>query len=232
MAFLFEDSLHAIKAPLSDDFESIQDLCRAVYPSSMPWSLDQLKSHQSIFPMGQLICIDKTTNELIGAAFSVIICWDDYETHQSWREFTDSGTFQNHDPENGKTLYGAEVMVHPKFQGQGIGKKLYLARRRLTEELGLLRIRAGARLRGYQTYSDRFSPQEYVAQVVQSRIFDPTLSFQLKQGFVVIQVVKGYLLHDPESLGYAAVIEWLNPAVATEEHFEKQKLKAKLFFEE
>ena len=44
---------------------------------------------------------------------------------------------------------------------------------------------------------------------------DPTLSFQLSQGFEVLAVVSGYLLHDPESLGYAAVIEWLNPNVAT-----------------
>jgi hypothetical protein len=29
-------------------------------------------------------------------------------------------------------------------------------------------------------------------------------------------VVSGYLRHDPESLGHAAVIEWLNPEVATD----------------
>jgi hypothetical protein len=27
----------------------------------------------------------------------------------------------------------------------------------------------------------------------------------------VLAVVSGYLRHDPESLGFAAVIEWLNP---------------------
>jgi hypothetical protein len=30
-------------------------------------------------------------------------------------------------------------------------------------------------------------------------------------------VVQGYLRHDPESLGHAAVIEWLNPQVARPE---------------
>ena len=44
-------------------------------------------------------------------------------------------------------LYGAEVMVHPARQGTGVGKCLYEARRALTIRLGLLRIRAGARLR-------------------------------------------------------------------------------------
>jgi hypothetical protein len=35
----------------------------------------------------------------------------------------------------------------------------------------------------------------------------------------VIAVVSGYLRYDPESLGFAAVIEWLNPAVATAEDY-------------
>jgi hypothetical protein len=48
---------------------------------------------------------------------------------------------------------------------------------------------------------------------VQGELSDPTLSFQLRRGFRVLATVSGYLRHDPESLGYAAVIEWLNPEV-------------------
>jgi hypothetical protein len=38
-----------------------------------------------------------------------------------------------------------------------------------------------------------------------------TLSFQLAQGFRVLGVVRHYIEADPESLGFAAVIEWMNP---------------------
>ncbi len=115
----------------------------------------------------------------------------------------------------GRTLYGAEVMVHPEIRGSGIGGKLYDARRALAERLGLLRIRAGARLRGYHRYAERMDAREYVRRVVRGSYRDPTLSFQIHRGFHVLAVVSGYLRHDPESLGWAAVIEWLNPAVAT-----------------
>lgn len=121
--------------------------------------------------------------------------------------------FTNHDPVNGRTLYGAEVMVLPNRRRLGIGKALYAARRALVEQLGLLRIRAGARLRGYYRYADRMSAGEYAAAVVRSEVDDPTLTFQLKQGFTVLAVISGYLRHDPESLGWAAIIEWLNPNV-------------------
>jgi predicted amidohydrolase len=154
-----------------------------------------------------------------GMAASLIILWDDYEMKATWRDFTDSGMFTNHDPARGRTLYGAEVMVHPTYQGQGTGKQLYRARRKLVERLGLLRIRAGARLRHYHRHADRLSPAEYVIQVIQGKIGDPTLSFQLKQGFEVLAVVPNYLRHDPESLGYAAIIEWLNRRVAQPEDY-------------
>ena len=52
---------------------------------------------------------------------------------------------------------------------------------------------------------------------MRGEIKDPTLSFQLREGFDVIAVVAGYLRNDPESLGFAAVIEWLNPDVARPE---------------
>ena len=110
-------------------------------------------------------------------------------------------------------------MVKPTLQRSGIGKKIYQARRELAERLGLLRIRAGARLRGYHRYAHRMSAEEYVIRVVRGKLHDPTLSFQLKQGFHVLSVVSGYLHYDPESRGYAAIIEWINYQVAKPEDY-------------
>ncbi len=80
----------------------------------------------------------------------------------SRRDFTDNRRFTNHDPHNERTLYAAEVTVHPQCQGRGVGKKIYAVRRALVERLGLLRIRAGARLRGYHRYAGKLTPEEYV----------------------------------------------------------------------
>ncbi len=101
-------------------------------------------------------------------------------------------------------------MVDPERQGCGIGKMFYAARRQLVVDLNLKRIRAMARIRGYHRYHNTHSPQEYVAKVVAGEFSDATLSFQLKQGFKVLDVVPGYPKNDPESMGHAAVIEWTN----------------------
>jgi GNAT superfamily N-acetyltransferase len=152
-------------------------------------------------------------------AASLIVLWDDYELSTSWRDFTATGSFANHDPVRGRTLYGAEIMVSPALQGQGVGSQLYAARETLARRLGLLRIRAGARLRDYHRHADRMTAEAYVAAVVRGALVDRTLTFQLRRGFRVLGVVANYLRHDPESLGYAAVIEWVNDEVAFREGY-------------
>lgn len=196
-----------------EDFAAIIELCRKVYPESAPWKPEQLGSHVQVFPEGQFVAIDRESGRLLGIAASLIVNWDDYEDRANWREFTASGMFTNHDPVGGRTLYAAEVMVDPASQGRGIGKSLYRARRQLARRLGLSRIRAGARLRGYHRFAETLTPEQYVGEVVAGRRRDATLSFQLAQGFQVFDVVGEYLSNDPESLGYAALIEWANPAV-------------------
>ena len=202
-----------------EDFPGIAELSREVYAGSPPWNEAFLSSHLQLFPEGQFVALEDDTGRVVGMAASLVILWDDYHMSMDWVSFTSGGWFTNHDPEHGRTLYGAEVMVMPNMQRGGIGKKLYHARRELVQRLGLLRIRAGARLRGYHRYAHRMTAEEYVARVVQRKISDPTLSFQLREGFEVIGVVANYLHSDPESLGYAAVIEWLNPQVASPEDF-------------
>ncbi|KAB2966899.1 MAG: GNAT family N-acetyltransferase [Thermoanaerobaculia bacterium] len=200
-----------------EDFAAVIELCRRVYPDSRPWTVEQLASHLEVFPEGQFVVEERSGGAIRGLASSLIVRWDDYDFHAEWREWTAAGHFTNHDPAHGRTLLGAEVMVDPEMQRRGIGQRLYAARRELVLRLGLRRIRAGARLRGYHRYAARLNPEEYVERIVRGELRDPTLSFQLREGFEVVAVVHGYLRNDPESLGYAAVIEWLNPEVARPE---------------
>jgi len=196
------------------DFGGIIEVGKEVYPTTPPWKEEQLASHLRIFPKGQFVAVEKESGRIVGMAASLILWWDDYDMTTAWRDVTDLGMFTNHDPVRGRTLYGAEIMVRPSCQGQGVGTQLYVARRQLVEDHKLLRIRAGARLRGYHRFAAEMSAEEYVIKVVNEELRDRTLSFQLKHGFHVLAVVGDYLRHDPESLGYAAVIEWINAPVS------------------
>lgn len=208
-----------------EDYPQTIELCRRVYPHVAPYSEEMLEAQRLAFPEGQLVAAVPAGElgegdpaegaaggeRVVGMAASLIVLWEDYDHRDTWGEFTERGTFANHDPEHGRTLYGAEVMVAPDLQGRGVGSTLYRARRELARRFSLPRIRAGARLRGYHRHAGRLAPRDYVGEVEAGRLFDPTLSFQLRRGFRVFDVVSSYLPDDPESLGYAALIEWLDP---------------------
>lgn len=207
-----------VRTVKATDFDTLAAMSRTIYPFEDPWARDHLESHHKVFPEGQLVACDPDNpGHIVGAAFSLMVNWDDYETLDNWDDFTDEGFFTNHDAD-GVTLYGAEVMTSPDHRGKGVGSALYEARRQLAKNLGVRRIRAGARMRGYSRYAGDLAPEEYLMKVVNGKIFDPTLSFQLKQGFKILSLVPQYLEDDPETLGYAALIEWLNPDVATQAH--------------
>jgi GNAT superfamily N-acetyltransferase len=200
------------------DFAQLGEMCRCVYPNERPWTPEQLASHLRVFPEGQFVALDQEAGRVVGMSANLIVRWDRYDEFDSWEDFTADGMFTNHDPARGRTMYGAEAIVDPTFQGHGIGGKLYAVRRELIERLGLPRIRGGARLRSYHTYARRMSAADYVVKVVHGEIDDQTLSFQLHEGFHVLAVVPHYLSEDPETLGYAALIEWLNPKVLEPHH--------------
>ncbi len=200
------------------DFDGIADLCKRIYPETPPWNSEQLSSHLRLFPEGQFVAVFGPDEKVVGMCASLIVDWEDYHTLDDWDRFTADGMFTNHDPKRGRTLYGAEVIVDCSLQHHGIGDKLYQKRRDVAESHKLLRIRAGARLRGYGHCAGRLKPEEYVVDVVEGVEHDATLSFQLKEGFHVLAVVPHYLTDDPESMGYAAVIEWLNPLLIRNEH--------------
>jgi len=195
------------------DFDAIESLCRRVYPNVPPWGPEQLASHLRVFPEGQFVAEEVSNGRLLGMAAGLVVLWDDYEFDVAWRDMTARGTFTNHNP-SGRTYYGAEIMVDPETRGMGVGKAIYAARRELIQRLGLLRIRAGARLRDYHRHAGEMTAEEYVRRVIRGELIDRTLTFQMRQDFHVLAVVGGYLGNDPESLGYAALIEWINEQVA------------------
>jgi ribosomal protein S18 acetylase RimI-like enzyme len=200
------------------DVAGIVELCQRVYPDTPPWRPDQLQSHLRIFPEGQFVAVVGPTEQVVGMGASCIVRWDHYHMLDSWETFTADGMFTNHDPLDGRTLYGAEIIVDPALQGHGIGGHLFGAFRTLAEGWPLLRIRGGGRLRDYHTFADQLTAADYVIQVVQGLLWDRTLSVWLHEGCHVLAVVPHYLTDDPETLGYAAVTEWLNPQLAQPEH--------------
>ena len=99
--------------------------------------------------------------------------------------------------------------MHPDYRGHGLGRRLYDARKGVVRRLGRRGIVAGGMLPGYAEHKGSLSAHEYVQKVVAGELTDPTLSFQLKNGFAVRGLLEGYL-DDAASDGWATLIVWEN----------------------
>jgi predicted amidohydrolase/ribosomal protein S18 acetylase RimI-like enzyme len=201
-----------IRQATLDDIPQLMELNRVCYPvmanENVVWGESHLRSHQRVFPEGQLVA--ELDGRVVGAVSTLIVHLgrDPLRPH-TWSGITDSGYFTNHDPE-GDTLYGADVYVHPDMRGRGVGNQLYEARRQLCRRLNKRRILAGGRLWNYHEHAEEMTPEEYAQHVVNGHYRDLVLSFQLKEGFVLRGVLPNYL-KDPKSRNHASLIEWLNP---------------------
>jgi GNAT superfamily N-acetyltransferase len=167
-----------------------------------------LENHTSLFQQGQFCA--KLYGKIVGSASSLIVSLNPEYRNHTWYDIVGNrNIFTSHDPK-GDSLYGDDVCTHPNFRRLGIGTMLFNARKELAIKLNLRRVIAGGRLYNYCEYADKISPSEYADRVVKGEIYDPVLSFDLKNGFKYIKIIPNYI-YDNRSLNYATFIEWLNP---------------------
>lgn len=194
-----------------DDYAAIGAICSTVYPDDTPYTAAELAQHHARYPQGQFVAEHVPTAAAVGVHFTLRLRLADFHLDDPWDVLTARGTFADHDPVRGHTLYGADVFVRPDHQHHGLAHALTDATRTLVLEERLWRMVGASRLPGYAAVSATTPIDDYVADIVAGRRVDPVLSAHLKDGWQVVRPIQGYLQHDPASAGWAAVIQWVNP---------------------
>jgi len=202
----FEKKIHLRNIEV-EDIDEIIELSKVCFPNMKPWTKAQLKSHIKHFPEGQL-CVEYE-DKIIGSCSSLIVNFDEYDVKHTWDEITDKGYIKNHNYD-GDNLYGIEVMVHPDYRRMKIGRRLYDARKELAQRMNLKSIIIGGRIPNYHKHAEEMSPREYVEEVRAQNIYDPVLTFQLMNGFILKRINNNYLKDDDNSMKYATLMEWPN----------------------
>lgn len=200
--------------------QALELLQRQVFPNLAEQELmkaEHFMMHQELFPQGEFVALavdapDGTPlNEerVVGLGSGFLVNFDLSEPDHSFNEMIAGGTYANHDPD-GSWYYGADISVHPDYRGLGLGKALYDARKDLVRRLGRRGIVAGGQLPGYPKHRQNLTLAEYVEKVERGELRDPTLSFQLANGFEVYGLIKGYI-KDSYTDDWASLIVWFNP---------------------
>lgn len=192
-----------------DDYQELKTVMIEAY-SNMPdayWKEDHINALIKKFPEGQIVI--KVNGELAGCALSIIVDYDKFEDHHTYKDITGDYSFNTHNSK-GNVLYGIDVFIKAEYRGLRLGRRLYDYRKELCESHNLRSIAFGGRIPNYHKYSNEFSPKEYIEKVKRKEIHDPVLNFQISNDFHPSKVLKGYLEGDEESGEFAVLLRWDN----------------------
>ena len=190
-----------------EDYDNLVQMQQRCFPGMTPWGRDQIESQISLFPEGQL-CIEYK-GKVVASSNSLIVDYDRYEEWHDWKRVSDAGYIRNHTPE-GDTLYGIEIMVDPEYRGMHLARRLYDARKDVCRRLNLARIVVGGRIPGFGSQPPEMTAREYVEKVIERGLYDPVLTTQVANGFVLNELIPDYFPSDEASRGYATHLEWPN----------------------
>ena len=212
---------HARVAPAEPrharELEELQRVCFPYLSDAERMKERHFLRHLEVFPEGEFVAVTDRgpdggplgAERVVGLGSGFLTRFDLERPHHSFLEAIAGGTYDSHDPQ-GDWYYGADISVHPEYRGKGIGRLLYRARQDLGRRLGLRGIVAGGALPGYGEHRARLSVSDYVASVARGELRDPTLSFQLANGFEALGVIEGYMT-DEVTGDAASFIVWRNP---------------------
>lgn len=166
----------------------------------------ELRDLAEAFPEGNFVVLDG--DEPIAMGLGVRVDFDLERPQHRLKDLMAQGGRAGHDPD-GEWYYGTDISVDPRYRRRGIGSCLYDLRKGVCRELGLRGIIAGRVIPGYADHKATLSAAQYVERVAAGELYDPTLTFQIRNGFEVRGVLENYM-HDPTVDNCASLIVWSN----------------------
>lgn len=205
---LSEFETRIVLRPLvASDLPALIALQLGCFPGMEPWSVDHLASQLARWDNSELgVFVDE---ELVASCAQLIIDSGDHDLAAGWSAVSDDGFITSHDI-HGDTLYGIEMQVHPEYRRMRLSRRLYDARKTICRDKNLASMVIGGRIPGYAAHAERLGPAAYVEEVREKRLYDPVLTSQLANGFLLRQLVEAYLPEDDGSMGYGTLLEWPN----------------------
>jgi GNAT superfamily N-acetyltransferase len=187
--------------------EPLEELQRVVFPTLRDeerLKAPHYRKHIELFPEGQFVMLDG--ERVIGMTTTIRRHFDFEKIDHTFADIIAGGWCTTHQPD-GPWLYGVDVGVHPDYRGRGIGKALYQARHELVHRLGLLGQVTVGMLTGFGDAKRQMAIEQYYQQVLAGKLFDPTVSMQMRAGFEPRGLLPNYV-NDPVCDNWGVLLVW------------------------
>ena len=163
------------------------------------------------FPEGSVIGFDgDQRDDPVAIGLGVRTHFDFENPQHDLKTFFDDAPTESGDDPDAPWYYGTDIVVRPDYRRRGIGKELYDLRKQMCRDLNLAGIVAGGVLPGYADHKHEMTADEFIVKVIAGELYDPTLTFQLENGFEAPCALENYI-RDPMVDNWASLIVWHNP---------------------
>jgi GNAT superfamily N-acetyltransferase len=183
----------------------------ASFPHADPADLlseEDIRVYADTFPEGFFVVLDG--ERVVGQGAGIYLNFDFAHPQHTIAGITGDHQCANHDP-TGEWYYGTDIVVDPEYRRRGIGRRLYDLRKDVVKRNNKRGIIAGGHIPGFVDHKHHMTAAQYAQKVSDGDLYDPTLSFQLENGFQVRGVLAEYI-HDESTDSWSALIVWENPA--------------------
>src|SRR5690348_14958711 len=120
----FDPTHYLVRQMEARDYADLGEVCARVYPHDVPYTPAELAEHHKRFPQGQFVAEHLPTSRAVGAHFTLRLRMADFHIDDPWDVLTDHATFDDDNPANGHTLYGADVFASPDHQHHSLAHAL------------------------------------------------------------------------------------------------------------
>lgn len=199
--------------------DAMEELELLSFPTALPADLYDAAEYRAVareFPEGSYVGFDGDDRAVPAAAGLGLRTTFDLDNPQhNLKTFFDDAPTECGDDPDGDWYYGTDIVVRSTYRRRGIGKELYDLRKTVCVDLNLRGIIVGGVIPGYADHKHHLTADEYIAEVREGRLYDPTLTFQLANGFESPCALENYIA-DPAVDSWASLIVWHNPQFRSE----------------
>ncbi|MFD1961784.1 GNAT family N-acetyltransferase [Novosphingobium panipatense] len=190
------------------DAPAIARLSAKVYGKPDAFTRAEIRGQVINFPEGQFVA--EYEGKIVGHCATMVVTADLAFKPHTWEEISNGGYGRPPAPD-GDVLYGFEVCVDPDYRRLRIGQRLYRKRREVCQNLELKGIAFAGRMPGYARRRQFPNPADYVQAVVEKKVRDQVINFQINEGYEPRSILPDYIPADRESGGNAVLMYWTNP---------------------
>lgn len=202
-------SLKILKAE-RPHWPSISRLADELYPNTSGWPVSALEKLSSYFEDGQLVALDASTNEVIGAALNIIVDWP-ANTPKYLDLVRSALSYPEAALKKHPVVYAADLMVSPDFRRKGTGRLLIASRTQVVRASGLSVTRGSARLSSTGSNENKLS-EEYLRRIALGLEINPVLSFVVQCGGELLAPLKDHFDPSEDECPHAVLTQFRAPA--------------------